>query len=695
MGCRDELLFVLMTVSLRSVICETFDPTRYLDLGDVGAVQPFGYAVFGKSYQSKLGIGVDGVGDVNGDGWNDIVVSVPENGDVPGKAFLIFGTESQLPSIIDPNMFNSSETDSYGITIHHSGSTGQQFGEIVKSIGDVNGDGLSDFIIATYSMNSAFVFFGRLSMGDGGRQWVDMDLEYTQDAQDMIMVTGSPTSDYFGWDCAGIGDFNNDTIDDFACTDPYWSEDTGLVNVFFGHNGTWSDLEANPEDSMEIEGIAESDYLGMSVSSAGDVNNDGVTDFIFSQADFKTGVVYVMLGGSHHEIGSYDLSNFTSGPLGFKTKEYNGISNYPSSVTGVGDFNGDGYGDVMFGACWGDEISTDTTNHGIVYMVWGGDSIGYVDIDLDAWDGTLGFRINGNADFNYLGGYVSRVGDINGDEHLDIAFAPGINGPNEAIIIYGNTSASSYMDSGVDDLESNGYNVLRISNSNQVHNVGRISTQSNRSVVLGNPEGTAGGEYWEGAIFVLHTFDIPDSTDSPTESPTLSPTMSPTESPTQSPTDFPTVAPTLSPTEFPTWTPTTSPSEGPSQSPTTDAPTASQCVIEVTTVGSGVTWDLTDDEGDEEIANGELGGDSFEVNLLVSENYLVFLSSIPTSGSMTITVNGEESRTFEFTSAIESRTEIAGVSCEGITSAFNQNTDSASSLTAWSLLCMSLVVWIL
>lgn len=503
-----------------------------------------------------------------------------------------------------------------------------------------------------------------------------MDFNETQSVEDVVTISGDDNANRFGFRCAGIGDFNNDSIDDLACSDKYFSLDQanrGAVYVFFGKPGTWDNLVANETTSMVIQGAVEARFVGISLSGAGDMNNDGVGDMTFGEANSSSAVVYVMLGISSHAPGIYDLSEFTSGDTGFKTTHFSGIASDDHTAMNAGDLNGDGFDDLMIAAR--NTFEESEYSLGTVFVLWGGHSEGYEDVDLDAWDDSKGFRIDGTVENIYTGMRIAALGDIDGDEYPDIAFTGFTSDFSSAVctIVYGMENASQYIDSDFDSLETHGYRILVTSDVLQVARGGKVSDVADTSLVMAYPFSSNGG-----VAYVLHAFE--NITASPTSSPTNSPSSSPT-APTESPSD----APTTSPTSSPTVSPTLLPSNSPSKSPTVDT-----CVIEVSTQGSGVSW-LISDSGDLEIASGELGRISMSVNLDAAENYLMFVSSMPQGGKVTLSVNGGAVKTFTFLTEITSSTEIAGVTCDEISYTLTQEVDSAF---ATSIALLSLLVTI-
>lgn len=102
-------------------------------------------------------------------------------------------------------------------------------------------------------------------------------------------------------------------------------------------------------------------------------------------------------------------------------------------------------------------------------------------------------------------------------------------------------------------------------------------------------------------------------------------------------------------------------------------------------------WEVTDSEGDEEIASGVFGGESVEFTLLDSQEYLLFLSSatVPAGSTITVTVNGDE--TTLPLDDVSATSEIAGLTCEEITNKIAA-ADSGYSVAATGLLGLLLIL---
>jgi hypothetical protein len=196
-------------------------------------------------------------------------------------------------------------------------------------------------------------------------------------------------------------------------------------------------------NGFRIDGEAPGDYLGRSVSLAGDINNDGLTDLVVGapRSDPNgdlSGAAYVVFGRASGFDATFDLGGL-DGSDGF---QLNGeASLHPGGVAGAavasaGDVNGDGVDDVIVGAFG---VHYDA---GAAYVVFGKTSGFDPTLELSALDGTNGFRVYGQTVGTRTGESVASAGDINGDGYDDLAIgAHGAqNGIGATYVVFGAAS---------------------------------------------------------------------------------------------------------------------------------------------------------------------------------------------------------------------------------------------------------------
>ncbi|MBK8981990.1 MAG: FG-GAP repeat protein [Ignavibacteria bacterium] len=350
----------------------------YVFFGGAGMDNVADVIMTGEAGSNYFGSSVSSAGDVNGDGYSDVIVGAYRHSSFTGRAYVFFG---------GAGMDNAADVTMTGE------ATSNVFGYSVSSAGDVNGDGYSDVIVGAYGYSSstgrAYIFFGGAGM----------------DSTADVIMTGDAGSNYFGSSVSSAGDVNGDGYSDMIVGAYLYSGSAGRAYVFFGGAGM------NNIADVTMTGEIIDNYFGKSVSSAGDVNGDGYSDVIVGADGYSsnTGRAYVFFGGAGMDNAADVIMT------GEGTSNYFGYS-----VSTAGDVNGDGYSDVIVGA---DGYSSNTGRSYIYSGAWSMDSIADV-------------TMTGEITNNYFGKSVSSAGDVNGDGYSDL-----ITGAN----VYSSFTGSSYI----------------------------------------------------------------------------------------------------------------------------------------------------------------------------------------------------------------------------------------------------------
>jgi hypothetical protein len=344
----------------------------------------------GLSASGSFGNSISSAGDVNGDGFDDIIVGAPGYSSGTGRAYIYFG------GLI---------TNTIADVVLTGEAAGNSFGISVSAGGDVNGDGFGDVIVGAIGYSSdrgrAYVYFGGAAMNN------------TAD----VTMTGEATGDIFGYSVSTAGDVNGDGYSDVMVGANNYGGSLGRGYVFFG-----GALMNNAAD-VTMTGETGGSYLGSALSYAGDVNGDGYSDVILGSRDSfgSVGRAYIFLGGASMD-NTADVTMTGEAIFNF----------FGTSVSSAGDVNGDGYSDVIIGA------RGYSTNTGRAYVFFGGASMN------NAADVT----ITGEAINNYLGNSVSSAGDVNCDGFSDVIV--GANGysssTGRAYIFFGGASMNNTAD---------------------------------------------------------------------------------------------------------------------------------------------------------------------------------------------------------------------------------------------------------
>ena len=393
-----------------------------------------GFVVYGTEALQYSGAAVSAAGDINNDGLDDLIVGTPGEEQVQ----IIFGSRRSnfFNGRLDIDQLNGNN----GVTFESGAELNESFGSAVSGLGDVNADGIDDFIVGAPRASipgggfagRGYVLFGKSNIANNG-QFDVVDLNgrngfVMEGVPQLLSALGSAVSD--------AGDANGDGVNDLLISAPKVGDfGAGEAYVLFGgrnigKNGLVQLTNLNGRNGFRIPGVKGSE-LGRSLSSAGDVNNDGIDDIIVgvprptNGGPSPTGESYVIFGS--RDIGQSGRLDPTrlNGSNGFKIKGERDFSQFGTSVSGAGDVNNDGIDDLLVG--------TEFSAFG--YVVYGDETVGKSGLlNIADIDGTNGFRFS--EQFQRAGREVSNLGDFNNDGIDDFLAADSL-GKGRTYVVYG------------------------------------------------------------------------------------------------------------------------------------------------------------------------------------------------------------------------------------------------------------------
>ena len=327
------------------------------------------YTFNGDSPGDWFGISVSGAGDVDGDGFADLIVGArldDNNGDASGSARVFSGADGSV------------------LYTFNGDSVFDVFGCSVSGAGDVNGDGYADLIVGAPGDDNNGSGSGSARVFSG----FDGSVLYT--------FLGDSALDTLGLRVSGAGDVDGDGFADLIVGAPFDDNNgnrSGTARVFSGIDGSilYSFVGDDPED-----------WLGTGVSGAGDVDGDGFADLIVGA--FRDGT-------NGTDSGSARVFSGFDGSILYTFDGDSPGDLFGVSVGGAGDVDGDGFADLIVGAFRDDTNGTDSGSARVI----------------SGRTGSVLYTLFGDSSGDWFGLSVSGVGDVDGDGYPDLI----VGAPND------------------------------------------------------------------------------------------------------------------------------------------------------------------------------------------------------------------------------------------------------------------------
>jgi hypothetical protein len=391
----------------------------------------------GNQTSAHLGSSVASAGDVNGDGYDDVIVGVPgyryAQWASAGAVFVWYGSPSGLGVAGNPSNADWQVLNDQGGNLGHS----------VGTAGDVNNDGYDDVIVGAPTFHidelnlagAAFVWYGS-DEGLGG--------DGTTDGADWV-AHGNQSAAWFGESVTTAGDVDKDGYDDIIVGASYHDNDQiPSAGAAFVWHGSLAGLGATGTISNTdwlVQGDQENARTGLSVSTAGDVNGDGFDDVIVGAYgydndgfDFPGGAAFVW-HGSESGLGP----DGTQDDADWMADGDKSDARYGVSVGTAGDVNGDGYDDVIVGA---PGFDNDLIDRAGAAFVWHGSAAG---LGATGSSDNADWTVLGDQHIGLFGWSVGSAGDVNNDGYDDAIMGSHGYGSSNGICLVFNGSADGLL----------------------------------------------------------------------------------------------------------------------------------------------------------------------------------------------------------------------------------------------------------
>ncbi|MCI0588764.1 MAG: integrin alpha [Planctomycetes bacterium] len=329
-----------------------------------------GMVLLGAEPNERVGFAVAGAGDVNGDGFDDVLVGAPLADTAGlmdgGKVFLLYGSPNPPPFLTEATL------GANGVVMIPEAAFGSA-GFAVAGAGDVNGDGLDDMLVGSPTFFTGGVFAGRAYLVAGGPSLPPTLLLGSA----LALIFGPPENGLCGHALAGVGDLDADGYDDILVGAPYYDPlsraDAGSAYLFLGGASLSGSVLLPGGVATTFVGANDLDRAGQALSGAGDVDGDGVLDFLIGApywddpAGASEGRTYLILG--EVPMPAYvDLALPGRSTVVLQGTEPAGILGF--ALSGCGDVDGDGYDDVVACAPYADPLGL--FNGGTSALFYGG-----------------------------------------------------------------------------------------------------------------------------------------------------------------------------------------------------------------------------------------------------------------------------------------------------------------------------------
>ena len=458
------------------------------------------------SNSDNFGNSVSAIGDLDGDGVTDIAAGA--NNDDAG------GTDRGAVHIISLNVISTNGNGKVDHTVEINDTTpngptlsnADLFGSSVSAIGDLNGDGVTDIAAGAIFDDAGGTDRGALHimfMNSNGTVKNTVEINDT--------TPNGPTlsnDDNFGYSVSAIGDLDGDGVTDIAAgaiSDDAGGTGRGALHIMFmNSNGTVKNTVEINDTTPNGPTLSDSDQFGYSVSAIGDLDGDGVTDIAAGANNDDAGgsgrgAVHIMFMNSNGTVKStVEINDNTpNGPT------LSNDDNFGTSVSAIGDLDGDGVTDIAAGAFGDDGGGSGRGALHIMFMNSNGTVKNTVEINDTTPNGpTL-------SDSDNFGRSVSAIGDLDGDGVTDIAagaFGDDGGGTDRGAlhIMFMNSNGTVKNTVEINDTTPNGPTLSNIDFFGiSVSAIGDLNGDGVTDIAAG-ANGDGAGDTFRGAVHIMY-----------------------------------------------------------------------------------------------------------------------------------------------------------------------------------------------
>jgi hypothetical protein len=369
----------------------------------------------------RFGSAVAAAGDVDGDGFADVIIGAYSNAagglSFAGSAYVHSGADGSLLHQFD----GAAEFEYFGVA--------------VAGAGDVNADGFDDLLIGAPGVDVGIELAA-------GRAFVYSGL----DGALLYQYDGVKYHDRLGTAVSAAGDVNLDGFDDFLISAPLANpndlESAGSVFLYSGLNGSLI---------QQFDGTAVNEELGTALALCGDVNADGQNDFIIATSEAEAAGLQLAGRARVHSGTDFSVLHQFEGTAEAQRLAW--------SIAGAGDVNADGYDDVILGAPYA--TPGNPLRAGMVRVYSGFDGAMLYQLDGRNRDDNYGMSVAGGPDFNQDGysDLIIGASRVNGNSGADTGQVSILSGTDESVLrVYEGTYNSNlgYSVATLGDIDGNG-----------------------------------------------------------------------------------------------------------------------------------------------------------------------------------------------------------------------------------------------